>query len=290
MFSNYKYLFKCNKVYLLILVFFFLNNLNMGIFLNYLEEYIKLYDVIIEDAKGYIDIYYIENNKEKKLKSYPIELILVYNIDAYNKKIILLNEILKNQFRLCTIELKPLDCQLWSTDFWGYNSGFLRGESFNGSYKQIHFKFAYFIQDADGYNLVNMDKLWPLLNNIINENKIDKKNYFYNNILKAKLSIDLNTLKIRKGRITQSTNMYEILINYYNENYKLKPTVFLMNRKYNRYQLIIIDLPINSYYSDVFKKKNINLEYLNKLYKIEKIEKMRFIKEYWIKIINIFYK
>lgn len=262
---------------------------SITIWQSYLEEQVITNKVIIEDAKGYIDIYYKDENKKiKKLKSYPIELVLIYDFDSYNSKLRLLKEILKDQFLNCKIEAKPVACKMVSfVDSKKDNDkGFdvLNGETFGGLYKNnknnknIHFKFIYFIQDADGYNLNHMDKLWPLLHRII-ENTHSKNNFYSNlhNNLDAKLRIDMTTLKIRKGIITSSSYDFDILVHYYKETYKWKPTILLTQGDKKCY-LIVVDVPMNNYYVNIFKNKSNNLRYLKKIYDIDIVNnRLRFV-------------
>ena len=275
---------------IIILIYMILNESSfLLIWQNYLEEKIPTHKIIMESANGYIDIYYLtEKKKIKKLKSYPIELILVYDFACYNSKNRILKEILKHQFLNCEIEAKPVACKTISfadnKKLRDEKYDVLNGETFGGLYKtkNIHFKFIYFIQDADGFNLDKMDKLWPLLDKIIENTRT--KNYFKSNLhnnLDAKLRIDMKTLKIRNGIITEASYETDILVKYYKENYKWRPTMLLTQGNRKCY-LIILDLPMNTFYVNIFKG-NHNLKYLKKIYDIDYInDRLRFV-IHWVK-------
>lgn len=293
-----KFLFSCLILFLIIiLIYIILNEYGfLSIWRNYLEETIPTNKVIIEDAKGYIDIYYLtENKKIKKLKSYPIELVVIYDFDCYNSKTILLKEILKDQFLNCNVEARPMGCKMVSyIDSKKNDKGFdiLNGETFGGFYKnkKIHFKFIYFIQDADAYYLKHMDKLWPLLNNII-ENSHSKNNFYSNlhNNLDAKLRIDMKTLKIRRGIISVPTYEFDSLVKYYKKTYKWKPTI-LLTQENRKCFLIIVDIPMNNYYVNIFqsKGKSHNLRYLKKIYDIDNINnRFKFVVS-WLRKYDIY--
>ena len=77
---------------------------------------------------------------------------------------------------------------------------------------------GYVIQDADGYNLETIDKSWPALNSILKGNPRTLK---HNLILR--FEIDLKTVKVRWGSITDITDNGKLLINFYKQNKILSP-------------------------------------------------------------------
>lgn len=89
----------------------------------------------------------------------------------------------------------------------------------------------------------------------------------------VKIRLEPKTLKIRTGISTELTVEKNIILNYYAKNNKLKPMVVIYYD--GGYQLIAIDLPMNQFYVNTFKlnKLSHNLQYLQKIYKIDIINK-----------------
>ena len=99
--------------------------------------------------------------------------------------------------------------------------------------------------------------------------KIVSKHYNDGNLL-VKLRLEPKTLNIRTGISTAFTLEKNLILNYYKKYSNLKPMVVIYYD--GGYQLIAIDLPMNQYYVDVFKKSNHNLKYLQKIYQIERVQ------------------
>lgn len=97
------------------------------------------------------------------------------------------------------------------------------------------------------------------------------KNYLDDGNLFVKLRLEPKTLKIRTGVSTAFSLEKDLILNYYKKNYKLKPMVVFHYD--GGYQLIAIDLPMNQFYVNTFKRfHKHNLEYLQKIYKFEIVE------------------
>jgi len=100
----------------LILLYFYIINTEMCmVFSDYVRDKLIFYGVIIEDAKGSLEIYIINNGRKKRLKSFPIEVMVVYDRSYYNSKILLLKQLInkENQFiKNIKIELMPHSFQM----------------------------------------------------------------------------------------------------------------------------------------------------------------------------------
>lgn len=71
-------------------------------------------------------------------------------------------------------------------------------------------------------------------------------------------------------------------MSFYSINFRLKPMLVLHYD--DGYQLYTMDVPMNQYYVDLFKKSNHNLQYLKKLFKIEVVaKKWTYLKEWLYK-------
>jgi len=90
--------------------------------------------------------------------------------------------------------------------------------------------------------------------------------------LSVKLRLDPTTLKIRTAISTAFTLDKNLILDYYIKNYTLKPMVVFYYD--GGYQLIAIDLPMNQFYVDTFKRSTHkhNLKYLQKIYELNKVE------------------
>lgn len=264
---------------------------------NYLEEYVTVHQIIIEDAKGFIELCYEDENKKLRvLKKYPVEFVLTYDIDLYKNNVSFLKQVLTDHFRHSKITSTPTICKMWS-----YSESItkerkdevLTGETLGGIYKNIPYKFIYFIQDADGYDLDELDKLWPFLRRCVSNSKA--QHFFDNepsyNRVEGFLRLDVDSIKIRRGTITQYTSNHKILTKYYKEIYKWRPTIFLSHRgREDAYQLITVDLPMNNYYVDVFNFKHktkgsfkpFKLSYLKKIYTMKYVDKRITFIRYWL--------
>lgn len=128
---------------------------------SYLEAHIPTQRIRLEDSKGFVDLYYIDKSKNKITEritaSYPIEIVTMYDINDFPDTFSLLDVIVKNRFTNCSILSDVQMCKLLIIDEKG-KFDYLRGEIFKGKYKGKSFKFMYFIQDAYGYRLDEIDK------------------------------------------------------------------------------------------------------------------------------------
>lgn len=259
-------------------------------FLNYLEAYVQTQRIRLEDCKGYVDLYYVHKSKnkitEKVTASYPIELLVIYDINDFND-ISLLKTIIDNRFTNCSNLSEVQMCKLLVID--KDNMDYLKGEILKGKYKNKPFKFMYFIQDMYGQRLDEIDKFWPPLTRIINKIQMAKSDYYGKLVNKhlndghlfVKLRLEPKTLKIRNGISTAFTLEKDLILNYYIKNHKLKPMVVFYYD--GGYQLIAIDLPMNQFYVNTFKRfHKHNLEYLQKIYKFETVEERWSFTKKWL--------
>ena len=246
---------------------------------NYLEDHVKVHDIIVEYCQGWIIFYNIDGNmiditkkfysttKNFKIyKKYPVELVVLYDIYFHRDDFSLMSHLIKTKFSDCIMTAEPTICTMWSEGNKRYESSYLIGEEFLGKIKNMPFQFMCFIQDADGFKLEHEDKAWPILKRILKGPSLSSKHMQYI----IHFEMDQKTLHIRKGSITSKVGMQtgQILIDFYNKTYKLKPSIFLSFNK-KQFQLIWIDLPMNTYYIDWYKKKA-SLDYVKRFYKIER--------------------
>lgn len=131
----------------------------LKIYLNYLEAYVQIQSIRLEDCKGYVDLYYVHKSKtkttEKITASYPIELLIIYDINDFNN-MSLLKTIIDNRFMNCSNLSEVQMCKLLVID--DDNFDYLKGEILKGKYQNKPFKFMYFIQDMYGQRLDEIDK------------------------------------------------------------------------------------------------------------------------------------
>ena len=126
---------------------------------NYLEAHVPVQEISLEDCKGYVDLYYIDKskkNKERITASYPIDIVAMYDKNDF-KNISLLKTIIENRFKNCAFLSDVEMCKLLIIDEKG-KFDYIRGEIFKGKYQGKPFKFMYFIQDAYGQRLDELDK------------------------------------------------------------------------------------------------------------------------------------
>lgn len=264
----------------------------------YLIDNVIFNEVIVETCTAILQIYNIHGGQKYIISQYPIEIFIIYNNSISLKNdFSLLNYILKDQFKSIIITERPEIFNVWSPQHLDKKSDFLRGETFSGNVifnkQKLFFTFYYSIQDADGYNLQKKDKHWPFLFDLIQQYKENNKknnfNFQYNNIQnlvhssKMEIILKQKSLKIKKGYITPRNIFKEDLINFYNEIYTSKPSIFMMFEKKTKFQLLIIELQSSNYYIDLLKSdKNINNLIKNK---------DKFYTQEWIKFVkNWLYK
>lgn len=264
----YTYVLRNNIITWIVILYIisWLFYINIGIYLI-LKEYLDTNLVIIEDAKAYLNIIMKHKGREKILKSYPIEVMVVYDRSFYNKNVRLLEQLIQSQFKGIKIEVKIHEVLMWSPDILhpkDGQSGWLKGESFSGWRRKTNFKFFFFLQDAVGYELENIHKITSPLNKVLykNSNQL-QNNYFYHENHEVKLTLDMKTYKVREAFITEKTDDINLATNYYKQNFKRSPSLFIKT-KYNQYQVIVIDI-FDDYYTKIIKKKGISLRYLKKL-------------------------
>jgi len=129
------------------------------IFWNYLEASVPIQRIRLEDCKGYVDLYYVHKSKnkisERITASYPIEMLVMYDLNDFNN-ISLLKTIIDNRFTNCTNLSEVQMCKLLVIE--DGKMDYLKGEILKGKYKNKPFKFMYFIQDMHGQRLDEIDK------------------------------------------------------------------------------------------------------------------------------------
>ena len=272
-FSYFIFLFIVT-LFLSILYNFYVNEY---FFSNNIDNELVFDKVIIEDAKGYLDIYTNHEGKKKKLRSYPVEFMVIYDYQFYDHNKLLLEQIIKNKLKNIELSLEPQTRQMWSpTKIGGIDSGWLKGEICSGYYnKKIFVKFSYFLQDAYGYELDAIYKCWPALKRVMGKSVQIRKNDFYYENFELGFSLKQDTLKIRKGHITRVSNNLNLLTNYYNDCRKHAINCFFYrsDSKSPNYQVLVLDNYTETFYNDIFKKKKKNLKYFKKIYMNLNIEK-----------------
>ncbi len=256
-------------VILYIILYYWVDNSGLYLIWNeYLNNKLSSNSVIIEDAKAYLNIVMKYNGRDKILKSYPIEVMVVYDKVFYNKNVRLLEQLIQGQFKNIKVDVKIHEVFMWSPDILNPKdgqSGWLKGESFSGWRRKTNFKFFFFLQDAVGYELENIHKITSPLNRVLNKNssKLVENNYLYHQNNEVRIVLDIKTYKVREALISEKTNDITLAIDFYEENIKRNPSLFIKTR-YNQYQVIVIDT-FNDYYTKIIRKKGISLRYLKKL-------------------------
>lgn len=259
---------------------------------DFLDQYVKSNRIIMEDGKGQIILYHVVKGKEKVISTYQVEYALHYPEKFYQKNVSLLFNIIKTNFMDCTKLSSADPCKLLVINDKGHYD-YLRGEHISGNYKKKPFNFFYVVQDHVYHRLLIIDKIWPPLKAIVdqfNNTKLSgsyelflKKTFDTNGKLLLKMELYTKTLKIRTGTATVWTDNVEKkkqVMDFYRINFKLKPMLVLHYD--DGYQLYTMDVPMNQYYVDLFKKFNHNLQYLKKLFKIEVVEKRWAFLKQWL--------
>lgn len=260
---------------------------------DFLDGFVESNRIIMEDAKARLVIYSVHKGKPFIIGRYPIEVALHYPENFHNKKVSLLVNILQTSFSACTKLSHATPCKLLVVnDKGGYD--FLLGERLSGIYeKNIPFNFFYVIQYHYYERLFTIDKVWPPLKVMVDQIMYTKSLGNYKLFLKKtfdtkgdlllKIVLDKKTLKIRTGTATVWTDVLEKknrIYQFYSLNYRLKPMLAL---HYNDgLELYTIDIPMNQYYVDTFKKSTHNLQYLKKLFKIEVVAKRWVFQKEWL--------
>lgn len=286
MLVNYKILvfffLICQLLIMLLWTFSYEYIINNNIYLNSLENLVASQKIMVERSSGFINLYL----NGRCLKSYPVNLMLIYNYYDYNGNN-MLKIILEDCFKNFEFKSNVYWCRLGL-----YKNGaitrdtLLNGETVEGKYGDFNYKLIIAIQEEHLYKLHNFDKLWPFLERVIKNSKL--KNYNNLNILEGKLSFTEADWRMHTGFITGYTDNADLLYKYCKENYQQEwknNHIYLVYHKDKKeaYKLLIINRYwlnhpyfrdyFYSYYPDLLNWNINEIEYLKKIYTKEWMKK-----------------